>query len=336
MKMNFLFLTFLVISFTFFHCAEERLIDEPGNLVPLTVDQDSRLPAIKVNNALLHSEAFGHPDSTLVICIHGGPGSDYRYMLNCKQLADYGFRVVFYDQLGSGLSQRFPRQYYLNRGAEALDLFYEELSGVIAHYRTSPAQKVYLLGHSWGGMLATGYTTRHPQAVQGMVVCEPGGLKWADINTYVSSSREFSLWSELFNNLTYKDQFLSAKKDQHNVLDYQAAILTSNNKNTADLDAAENGFWRLGAVISEAMFEVGKTYEPDLSKGIEQFKLPVLFFYSSLNKVYTTLWAERVSIVYPRVELIQVPGVGHSGIVSDRSAWEKTTLPAILNYFNTL
>src|SRR5688500_337754 len=89
-------------------CTKERMLNEPGNLVPKTVDQDLSLPSINVNGAMLHSEAFGHPDSTIVVVIHGGPGSDYRDLLISKSLADEGYRVVFYDQRGSGLSQRFP------------------------------------------------------------------------------------------------------------------------------------------------------------------------------------------------------------------------------------
>ena len=99
------------------------------------------LPSITVNGVMLHSEAFGHPDSTMIVCIHGGPGGDYRYMLNFKDLADYGYRVVFYDQRGSGLSQRFSKKSYTSLGLGAIDLIYNELSGVIAHYRTQPKSK---------------------------------------------------------------------------------------------------------------------------------------------------------------------------------------------------
>lgn len=72
-----------------------KKMDEPGNLVAKTVDQDASVPSITVNGRMLHAEAFGHPDSTIIICIHGGPGADYRYMLNGKDLASRGYRVIF-------------------------------------------------------------------------------------------------------------------------------------------------------------------------------------------------------------------------------------------------
>src|SRR5262245_28214126 len=79
---------------------------EPGSLVPRTVAEDPRPPRIEVAGTLLHAEAFGDPAAPMVMALHGGPGNDYRGMLPLKALADDGYRVVFWDQRGAGLSQR--------------------------------------------------------------------------------------------------------------------------------------------------------------------------------------------------------------------------------------
>lgn len=309
--------------------------DEPGNLVPLTVTEDTNLPAIEVNGARLHSEAFGPVDSTMVICIHGGPGADYRYMLNCMSLAAHGYRVIFYDQSGSGLSQRFDAVYYTSRGEAALDIMYDELAGVIEHYRTSPEQKVYLLGHSWGAMLASGFAGKYPEKVQGLIACEPGGLLWEDIITYVTESRSFSLWSELMNDATYIDQFINGDADDHEVLDYKLSILAAENTITGEYNE-EDGFWRSGAVVNSALFEVGNTYEVNLSEGLDNFHTPVLFIYSEYNLAYSDNWAEQISSAYQERTLFKVLGVGHSGIVQDTEAWNTITEPRILTYFEQL
>ncbi len=162
-----------MLSAVFKGCEKEVYLDDPGNLVPLTVDQDPGLPSVTINGARLHAEAFGPADSALLIVLHGGPGSDYRYLLKCKEFANQGFRVVFYDQRGSGLSQRFPKSSY------SMQALYDELGGIIDHYRISPSQKVFLLGQSWGAMLATAYVNDHPSAISGLILCEPGGLGMA-------------------------------------------------------------------------------------------------------------------------------------------------------------
>ncbi len=332
---NILFLIGLV-GLLIVGCDKEQFITNPGKLVPMTVDEDPSLPSIFVNGAMLHTEAFGHPDSAIIICIHGGPGADYRYLLNCSDLAVEGYRVVFYDQRGSGLSQRFPRKSYSDLGLGAVDLMYDELSGVIAHYRTHEEQKVFLLGHSWGAILATGYAGKYPDAIQGLVVCEPGGLQFDDILEYVTESRSFKLWSEVMNDAVYQDQFITGKEDQHEILDYKLAILASKNPVTGEDNTAPGSTWRSGAVISSALLEIGEKYEPDFSQGIDQFDVPVLFFYSEENKAYPDDWAQKISNAYNHVDLVKVDGVGHDGIIADDKAWAEITLPGIRSYFHSL
>lgn len=324
----------LAAGLAFTSCKKERFMNEPGNLVPKTVDQDPTLPAIAVNGAMLHSEAYGPADSTLIIAIHGGPGADYRYLLNCKDLADAGYRVAFYDQRGSGLSQRFSKERYTNR---PMDLIYDELSGVIAHYRTRPAQKVVLLGHSWGAILATGYTGRYPGKVQGLILCEPGGLTWADITQYVKESRSFNFFGELLNDATYSDQFITVKgKDEHEVLDYKMALFASKNEITGEDNSAPGSFWRNGAVISDALFEYGEKNKIDFSEGIGNFRGPVLFFNSELNRAYPDSWMRKITAVYPVVHTETIAGVGHDGIISNDSQWAAATRPLIINYLKSL
>jgi proline iminopeptidase len=319
----------------FFSCAEERFIDESGYLVPKTVDEDGSLPSITVNGSRLHAEAFGPPDSTMVVGIHGGPGGDYRYLLNIKDLADHGYRVVLYDQRGSGLSQRFSKKSYTDLGLGTLDVLYNELSAVIAHYRTSPNQKVFLIGHSWGAILATRYAGKYPAAVQGLVVCEPGGLSWDDIMEFVKESRSFGLFGELLNDATYLDQFITGKEDEHEILDYKAAMMASKNDITGDDLSTPQSFWRPGAVINAALFEIGEDHEPDFSEGINNFNVPVIFFYSEKDKAYPDSWAQKISSAYNVVELFKITGVGHDGIINDKTAWTNQTMPEILAYFDS-
>lgn len=330
----------LIAAFTvfalLFSCTDGRRIDEPGNLVPKTVDQDSSLPSINANGALLHSEAFGPENGTIIIALHGGPGSDYRYLLNCKDLADKGYRVVFYDQRGSGLSQRFPKKSYTSLGAGAIDLMYDELTSVIAYYRKSPKQKVILLGHSWGAILASGYVGKYPNATQGLILCEPGGLKWNDITDYVKASRSFKLWSEILNDATYIDQFISGKEDQHEILDYKMSMLASKNSITGEGDFDPSISWRSGAVIMDALFEVGDKYKTDFSAGLQNYNVPVLFFYSERNKAYPDSWAEKITSAYNHVERVKISTVGHDGIITNQNAWNSQTKPKIINYINGL
>lgn len=343
MKLSHLWAFFALFTLLFSSCEKEKLLEEDGNLVPKTVDQDSSIPAINLNGAKLHAQAFGPVDSTLIIVLHGGPGANFKYLLNCKSLADKGYRVVFYDQIGSGLSERFNKEWYLSLGENAIEeTFNKELKGVIDHYKTHASQKVVLLTQSWGSMLGTAFAGKYPNTIQGLILAEPGGFKWDDVMEYVRNSRSFNYWSETLNDATYLDQFITSKENQHNILDYKMGLISSSNDIIGDIKSnlGANGTYyknvRNGAVISAAMFELGIKYNFDFSQGISQFNNKVLFFYSSNNKAYSDSWAEKISSVFINKELVKVNGVGHSGMFDQIDTWTNFTEPRVIEYINGL
>lgn len=301
-------------------------VDTPGSLVPKTVAEDETLPSIAVNGTVLHAETAGVPGRPMIVVIHGGPGSDYRSLLRARAFADHGYYVVFYDQRGTGLSRREPKASF------TIDVMITDLEAVIAHYRTTPSQPVFLLGHSWGAILATAYIGRHPTAVAGAILAEPGGLTWADIKDYVKRSQDFSPLSETLNDVAYLDQILTASEEQHAALDYRWGLL-------AYADAADDSpigdeavppFWRAGAVSNQALFDLGEAEKPDWASGVHGYQRPVLFLYSERNRAYGRAWAERVSSAYPQVTLARIDEAGHD-LLTFEPGWSHF-FPAALAY----
>ncbi len=311
-------------------CAKENLISEDGNLVPKTVDQDPGLPSISVNGTMLHAEQFGDPDSAMLLVLHGGPGSDYRYLLNCRQFADQGYHVVFYDQRGSGLSKRHSKSSY------SMQLMLDDLNAVIAHYRKSPAQKIFLLGHSWGAILATAFINQYPEAISGAILAEPGGLTWDDIERYVSRSRDIRITSELINDQLYAGQFITGRRDQHAIWDYKYALLSAGDGDKDNPIGNEGPlpFWRSGAIVNQALFDIGEKEKPDWTTNLDQYNTKVLFVYSERNKAYGLAHAQKVSSAYPTVQLFRVNGAGHD-MISFPTGWNHF-YPVALDYLNSL
>lgn len=327
---KFLILLLLSAGLLLSGCEQELSIHEPGNLVPKTVDQDPALPSIQVNGAQLHSEAFGNPNDPMIVVLHGGPGADYRYLLNCKEFASQGYRVVFYDQRGAGLSERFPYSFY------TMQVLYDDLTAVIEHYRSSPTQPIFLLGHSWGAMLATAYINQYPTAITGAVLAEPGGLIWGDVKDYVSRSRDFNLWGEHLNDAVYMEQFITAKQNDHAVLDYKFDLWATAGE-AEDSPTGNEGklpHWRSGAVTFNAYMDLGEKQNPNWTTNLNQFTTEVLFIYSENNKAYGYAHAQKVSSAYPNVQLFETLEAGHD-MLSFPSGWNNT-YPTILTYFNAL
>jgi pimeloyl-ACP methyl ester carboxylesterase len=135
--------------------------------VPRTAAEDLSVPRITIDGVTLHGESVGDPRHPVVIVVHGGPGWDYRALLPLRALADE-YRVVFYDQRGTGLSPRVETREL------SLESSLTDLDAIVTHFgRGTP---VRLVGHSWGAMLVSGYLGRHAERVSHAVLAEPGFL----------------------------------------------------------------------------------------------------------------------------------------------------------------
>ncbi|WP_416969004.1 alpha/beta fold hydrolase [Streptomyces sp. 4F14] len=121
--------------------------------------------------AYTHLPAQGTPRPTPVIVLHGGPGTpgDGPDAMD-RILAGRGYDVYAYDQVGSGRSTRLadPTGYTVARQVADLEAVRERIG----------AEKVVLMGASWGATLAAEYLAAHPERVARMVLTSPGVL-WA-------------------------------------------------------------------------------------------------------------------------------------------------------------
>ncbi|MGW4433314.1 proline iminopeptidase-family hydrolase [Streptomyces tendae] len=103
--------------------------------------------------------------SPAVVVVHGGPGSTHDYLQNMAVLADHGWPVVHYDQLGNGGSTHLP-----GRGADfwTVDLFLAELDNLLT--RLDIADDYILFGQSWGGLLVARHASLKPAGLRGLVI----------------------------------------------------------------------------------------------------------------------------------------------------------------------
>ena len=107
----------------------------------------------------------GPEDAVPLLCLHGGPGSTHHYFEPLEALANDGRRVVVYDQLGCGRSDRPD-----DPDLWTVELFLEELATVRA---ALGLDRVHLLGTSWGSMLALEYVLRRPSGLVSLIVNSP-------------------------------------------------------------------------------------------------------------------------------------------------------------------
>ncbi|KAL2020052.1 hypothetical protein VTK56DRAFT_8955 [Thermocarpiscus australiensis] len=99
-----------------------------------------------------------------LIALHGGPGAGHGYLASLTDLYEtYKIPIIFYDQVGCGNSTHF-REKMGDTSFWTFELFYAELDNLVDHFKLRE-KGFYLLGQSWGGMLAGAYASRTPSPV---------------------------------------------------------------------------------------------------------------------------------------------------------------------------
>jgi proline iminopeptidase len=101
-----------------------------------------------------------------VLLLHGGPAMTHEYM-ECFEsfFPKEGFEMIEYDQLGSFYSDQ-PKDSSL----WTVDRFVDEVEQVRKALGLNK-DNFYLLGNSWGGILAMEYALKYQENLKGLIIC---------------------------------------------------------------------------------------------------------------------------------------------------------------------
>lgn len=110
------------------------------------------------------------PKKTPIIYLHGGPGgivSD-QVIEVLTPLSNQGHDLYFYDQIGSGHSERLDNigEYSVERHQKDLEAIVEKIG----------ADKIILIAQSWGSLLAINYLENHVNQIEKIILTGPGSI----------------------------------------------------------------------------------------------------------------------------------------------------------------
>ena len=111
------------------------------------------------------TKRVGNNPRIKVLLLHGGPGITHEYFEAFDSfLPAAGIEYYYYDQLGSAYSDQpnAPELWELPR-------FVEEVEQVRQALKLDKSN-FYLLGHSWGGLLAIEYALKYQQNLKGLII----------------------------------------------------------------------------------------------------------------------------------------------------------------------
>lgn len=124
-----------------------------------------------------------HPNGKVIVLLHGKNFNGAYWKTTAEELLKEGYRVIIPDQIGFGKSSKpVGYQFSFQQLAENTQRLLEHIN----------VNKVMLLGHSMGGMLATRYTLMYPEMVEKLILENPIGLEdWKVVAPYTSIDKNY-------------------------------------------------------------------------------------------------------------------------------------------------
>jgi proline iminopeptidase len=212
----------------------------------------------------IYAKAFGNSKDEPIVFIHGGPSGNATLFeaTTAQRLADKGFYVIVYDRRGEGRSIDSAAKITYNEA-------FEDLITILEKYNI---EKANIIGHSFGGLVATLFANKYPEKVKALILA--GAL--------VSQQKTYD------HILKSVEQIYTSKGDTVNLKRLKAVENADKNtaqyrKNCYEL-ANENDFFTMPKPTKEAD-SLRQQYDAYFSKNnIRNQNAPILFYKNEVLK----------------------------------------------------
>ena len=248
--------------------------------------------------------SVGDGEGFPLLCLHGGPGFPHDYLEELEGLGDRR-RVVFYDQLGCGKSDR-PDDMTLWE----IDRFVEELAVV---RDALGLERLHLFGSSWGGMLALQYVLDRRPRLESLVLA----------SSPASSRRWTADCTRLLEAFPATMRETIRRHEAHGFtgcLEYSAALLPYYKRHVCRLDPWPDAFERSYEGVNNTIYEymagpsefaiVGTLRDWDVAGRLGEIEVPTLITCGEHDEL-SPAHAKEMQARMARAELEVFPDASH-------------------------
>jgi len=267
---------------------------------------------------------FSDGNGRNVLVVHGGPGYPFNAPLPGFKLLDQTYRFNYYDQRGCGRStrpiDRFSPQNYsanvktldqtLGLGAQIADI--ERIRQILGEDR------LILIGHSFGGFLASLYAAEFPEHVAALVLVAPadvlvmpppdGGL-YEQVRLLLPQELQAEYSAYLKDYFNYGQIFSKSEADLAAMnaafIPYYAAALAYQGLN---IPAEDNPTAVGGWMVQGIYFSIGQKH--DYRPALKGVTAPVLVIHGDRDLQSETA-SQAYASAFPNAQFQVIPNAGH-------------------------
>ncbi|MES2068744.1 MAG: alpha/beta hydrolase [Pseudomonadota bacterium] len=272
--------------------------------------------------------AAGTPNGRSVVLMHGKNFCGATWEESIKQLSSAGYRVIVPDQIGFCASSK-PAHYQYTFQQLAVNT-----QSLLAQLGV---QRVTLLGHSTGGMLAARYALMYPQQVEQLAMVNPIGLEdWKALGVPHRSvdqwyERELKLSADGVRKYELGTYYVGRWKPEY---ERWVEMLAGLNQGPGHQLVAWNS-----ALVYDMIFTQPVVYEFPL------LKMPVLLLIGTADTTAIgsdvappevkakigryELLGKQAATMIPQAKLVEFPGLGHAPQMEDPAAFHQALLTGL-------
>ncbi len=268
------------------------------------------------------TKRIGNNPKIKVLLLHGGPGLTHEYF---EAVDSYfpgaGIEYYYYDQLGSYYSDQPTDTSLVN-----LDRFVDEVEQVRTALGLGP-DNFYLLGQSWGGLLAIEYALKYQQHLKGLIISN----MMASIPAYVDYAEKV-LMPAMDPKVLAEIKALEAKKDYDNPRYMELLIPNHYELHLLRMPASQwpdpvnRAFKHMNPAVyipmqgPSELGASGKLVHWDRTKDLSQITVPTLVIgarYDTMDPKHMEWMAGQ----FPKGRYLYCPKGSHLALYDDQQTW---------------
>ena len=256
---------------------------------------------MEVNGTSLFYKTMGSGEP--IVVLHGGPGFDHRQFLPYIWELAARHKVILFDQRGTGLSSG-P----IDSKSISIDSFIADIEGVRNAFGI---ERMNLLGHSWGGILAMHYGVRHPENLRSLVLCSTAASfeSFGEMRETYEANRlpdDAALLQEIYSSDGFQNGDPQAVERFWRIY-FKPYFADQELASRLDLQFTENSIMYGNEVAGHIFESIG---EFDLHEDLQVIRCPTLVIHGDADPM-PVKYAEMIHDSIDGSELVIAEGAGH-------------------------
>jgi pimeloyl-ACP methyl ester carboxylesterase len=262
----------------------------------LPLDEKARKNApgsfVSLPGGVTHHEEGGDPNGQPIVLVHGFSVPYFIFDPTFEFLCQQGFRVLRYDLIGRGFSDR-PNVRY------DADLFVRQLKELLDALQF---KDIVLIGLSMGGAITASFISAHPQYVSKHVLIDPAGAKPISLSPLLKAVRLPGL-GELLLGL-----FGTASMVRSVAADMFTPELVEEFQKRYKIQMQYHGFKR--AILSSMRCGMLESFI-EVYKKVGSLQKPTLLFWGKQDRTVPFAHSDMIRVAIPHAKFHAFENCGH-------------------------